>query len=143
MASFDLVRPYFRARMDSLGYREWADQFEIDNVPETIADKSYHIKSRIIDANSQSMQPLVCDQEAVLTVIFRGFTSVMLAEDAAHVGLDTIVKDLLKPSNRLSGTDGLRNVTFRRAEIDAINLENDNSIKLTITFNCLTAVDIC
>lgn len=143
MSAFDLVRPYFRARMDSLGFQEWAEEFELDNVPETISDKSYHIKSRLINAVSQTVQPLRVDQEAQLVVIFRGFSSPMNAEDAAHLGLETIVKDVLKPSNRLSGTEGLRNVLFVRAEIEPLNFENDNSVRLIITFNCQCWVDIC
>lgn len=143
MSAFDVVRPYFRTRMNSLGYTEWTDGFNFENIPQTIFDRAYHVASQRVDAVSQSQQGLQTDQEVVLRVFFKAFRNVNEGIDLALSSLEGIVREILLASNRTTGTQGLRNVVLRSVDLEPALDENDNTIKLTLTFNCQVWLDIC
>jgi hypothetical protein len=41
--SLTSVRPYFRTHCNALGFTEWMDGFNIENIPSTLIDMAYHI----------------------------------------------------------------------------------------------------
>lgn len=119
------VRSYLKTRMDSLGYSEWRDGFKSDNIPETIMDMSYHILVESIDGGSINHTHQDTFSNVSLKVFYRGYLDVTEAIDTAILGVETIVKDICKVSNRTSTT---LNVVFNGAEFSPVNDLNDNSV---------------
>jgi hypothetical protein len=142
MQSFSLVKPYFRDRMNFLKYREWTDFINIENIPETILDKSYHIRVGSISRDSQA-NGLTARQTATVKVFFKGFRSPASADDKAYLELETILAEILAIKYRTTGVGGLRNVVFNSASTEALTISNDSVVILTIEFNCRIEIALC
>lgn len=123
--SLSNVRSYLKTRMDLLGYSEWRDGFKTDNIPESIMDMSYHILVESIDGGSINHTHQDTFSNVSMKVFYRGYLDVTEAIDTAILGVETIVKDICKVSNRTSTT---LNVVFNGAEFSPINDLNDNSV---------------
>lgn len=119
------VRAYLKSRMDGLGYTEWRDGFKSDNIPETILDRSYHILVETIEGGSINHTHQDTFSQVSMKVFYRGYLDVTEAVDTAILGVETIVKDICKVSNR---TSTILNVVFNGVEISPLNEVNDNSV---------------
>lgn len=140
--SLSLVRPYFKARMEALGYQEWPDGFNFENIPDSILDQSFHVELRQVNPEGlDSPSHLELRVPVTVRVYLKGYRYPADAIDSAMVRLDDIYKEILKPTNRLSGTGGLRNVLPTAASVDPLNAENDNAVVLVLGFECF--VEIC
>lgn len=139
--SLTAVRPYFRARLNSLGYREWDDAFYADNIPENIIDKAYHIDANEISRTSFSQTDLQLEHVVTTRLFFTGFFKPKDALDKTMERLDAILKEVLKPSNRLSGTSGLRNVDLQGVTIEPLSDSNDNTLLVSLTWN--VQINLC
>lgn len=139
--SLTSIRPYFRARLNALAYKEWDDAFNFDNIPEDILDKAYHIEALSVSAQSMNQTDLQVEHEVVTRLFFKGFHKPKDALDKVMERLEDIFVEILKPTNRLTGTSGLRNVLLTSAELSPIADSNDNSILVTITWR--VQVNIC
>jgi hypothetical protein len=60
-----------------------------------------------------------------MKVFYRGYRDVTEAIDTAILGVETIVKDICKVSNR---TSTILNVVFNSVEFSPLNEANDNSV---------------
>lgn len=141
--SLNLVRPYFRARLNALGYKEWSDGFNFDNIPENIIDKSYHLDANQITNTQLNHNDLEVSHTVVTRVWFKGFKTVKEALDRTMERIDDIMVEVLKPTNRVTGTGGLRNVTLDNVVIEPLADSNDNTIRVSLTWDvrvyvCLT-----
>lgn len=135
------IRPYFRTRFNALGYSEWQDAFNIENVPESIIDGSYHIEAFEIPAKSLNQTDLQLEPIVITKLVFLGFRYPSEALDKAMEALDDIYVEVLLPANRLEGTGGLRNVLLIDTNIEPLNFDNDNGILITIRWRC--QVNLC
>ena len=63
------VRPYFKARMESLGYREWKDNFNFENIPSSQLEKVYHLATE----NGSGIRDNQADQEIEMPIEIRFF----------------------------------------------------------------------
>lgn len=124
------IREYLKTRMDGLGYNEWQDGFNTENIPETVTDTSYHIL--VTEINGGPINHTHQDTEATVSmkVIYRGYRNVTEAIDASILGLETIVKDICKVSNR---TSTILNVIFNGANFSPLSESNDNSVLVDIS----------
>lgn len=52
--SLTKVRPLFRSTIDALGYKEWRDYINFENIPSTLFDKSYHLQTDSIGGSTAS-----------------------------------------------------------------------------------------
>lgn len=135
MAGFASVRSYFRTRMNALGYTEWTDGFNFENIPNTLMSKKgrmYHISSPTSgrsDAYDMTSQDI--DQDVVVRVFFKGYKDAASAIDAAMAAKDTILGDVLDAVNR---TSVLTNVFYNNDQIIELNDTNDNAAILELNF---------
>lgn len=141
--SLSEVRPYFRARMNSLGYKEWEDAFNYQNIPDTIVDGSYHIEANNISATSFNQTGLDLNHTVTVRLFIKGFRTPKDAIDSAMIKLDAIYRDILKPANRLGTGGELRNVLLQDTSLDQINSTNDNAVLVTMTFLAKVYLGIC
>ena len=139
--SLSTTRSYFRARLVSLGYKEWDDGFNFENIPENIIDKAFHIENFQTDFESSGNTGLEVRTRVITRVLFKGFRSVKDALDKCDDKVEAIIVEVLKPSNRLSGLDGLRDVRLDSIEKKPIAFSNDNTILVEITWTAL--INIC
>ena len=123
--SLSNIRSYLKSRMDGLGYTEWRDGFKTDNIPETISDLSYHILVESISGGPINHTHQDTDATVSMKVFYRGYRDVTEAIDTAILGVETIVKDICKVSNR---TSTILNVVFNSVEFSPLNEANDNSV---------------
>jgi len=123
--SLSNVRAYLKIRMDELGYVEWRDGFSIANLPETISDMSYHILVESIDGGPINHTHQDTTSNVSMKVVYRGYRDVTEAIDTAIFGVETIVKDICKVSNR---TSTILNVVFSSVDFSPLNEANDNSV---------------
>lgn len=141
VAGLSAVRPYFRARFATLGYKEWDDGFNFENIPENIIDKAYHIDDFTIQANSFNQTDLDLETLVTTRIFLKGYRSPKDALDNANERLEAILREVLKPSNRLTGTQGLRNVLLTNIAKEPIALSNDNTLLITIEWS--VQVNMC
>lgn len=127
--NLSIARTTIRSVMEDLGFEEWTDAFNIENIPETLLDKSFHILSPSASGVKLNMHDQVIDFEHHLTIFRRGFQNPAEAEDSIIEDCEDILCSILSPENRL--VDKL-NIKFEGFTIDPLNIENDNSVKATI-----------
>lgn len=135
------VRTYFRTRLNYLGYKEWDDGFNYENIPENIIDKAYHIENFEGDKVSLNQTDLEIDMKVVTRIYFKGFRTIKEALDRADEKLETIFVEVLKPTNRLTGSSGLRDIQLDSFVKLPIAASNDNTILAEITWTA--QINIC
>lgn len=139
--SLNAVRPYFRARLNALSYKEWSDGFNFQNIPENIVDKSFHLDANTINNVALGQTDLEVEHQVITRVWYKGFKTPKEALDRAMERIEDIIVEVLNPSNRLTGATGLRNVEFVSVALSPIAESNDNTIEAALTWN--TKVFIC
>lgn len=136
--SLELVRPYFRTRVSALGYTEWTDGFGIDNIPETVLDKSFHITHGAVSPRSRSGQDIVYTVPITVNVFFKGYREVTLAIDEGMGGAEAIVNACIKQANYVAPIKLVELDTFTVEPYDEV--DNDNIVKAEINFNVVVPV---
>lgn len=127
------VRPFYRTRFNGLGFTEHTDAFNINNIPSTLLDNSYHIESNDITVGPSSQRTHDIIYPVTIRIFRKGFDSPGALNDELDVVADTILADLLSPS--VKNTETIKDVvvsSIRRIELD---VSNDNAIILEITCN--------
>lgn len=130
------VRNYFRNRMYALGYNEWTDEFNIENIPSTILDKTYHVESGDIASTASNHQPHRFDCPVTIRLFLKGYDNPVSAVDDAYVHCEDVLAEVLLPANRLS--DDIHDVQPVNIAVEPLTASNDNSVVLVITFNAIT-----
>lgn len=136
MAGYAGIRAHFRTKMNALNYTEWTDGFNISNIPDTLlsrANRMYHIatpSSSRVDAYDMTSQDV--DVDVRLSIFFKGYRNAASAIDAAMSASDTILENLLDPSNRF--TSGIKNIYFNNSQIVELDETNDNIAVLELNF---------
>lgn len=133
--SFQAARSHFRSVMDALGYNEWTDGFNIEDIPSSIIDGSYHLTSYSANAVSHNHIDLSVNQRMQITVFRKGYKDFASGIDILNEDADTIFGSLLSPTNRL--TTAIKSIKFVSMAIEPLADSNDNSAKLTLDFDCL------
>lgn len=135
--SLELVRPYFRTRLNALSYTEWADGFGIDNIPDTILDRSYHIQHGNIVQRSRGGSDIVYVVPITINVFYKGFRDVSTAIDQGMAGAEAIVNACVKQANY---TNPIKIVEFGGFTVEPLDESNDNTVKAVINFNAVVPV---
>jgi hypothetical protein len=136
--SLTLIKPYFRAGLDSLGLYEWTDGFPSDNIPSTLVEESY--QHNIEDISGEALGSL--DHGFTVTylveVFFNGYRDVKTNIDRAVSRGEDIVIELCNPANY--GTN------VQRVELNSMTIVplssdfNDNIIKVELRFGVRVSV---
>lgn len=137
--SLAAVRPFFRARLNGLGFKEHTEAFDDDNRAQKQLDKLYRLESGPVNGSGadQSIHEFDYDISLVITLKGVGTKSVAL-RDRADTIAEQVLADVLSPSVRL-GTD-IKNITPGGITVEAYSVSDDNDCTLTIGF---TATILC
>lgn len=130
------VRTYFRNRMEALGYEEWRDGFNKDNIPSTLLDRVFHLESGDIAPTASNHQVHAFSSPITIRVYLKGFLDPASAIDTALESADLILDEILLPSNRL-GTE-TKDVVPSSISVNPLTDNNDNSVLLELGFEAKT-----
>ena len=124
--------------MDAISYNEWRDGFNVENIPSTVLDKSYHVESGDISTTASSHQPHRFDCSITLRVFFKGYGDPIQAIDDAYLYCEGILAEILDPANRLNNP--LTDVQPQGISVNPLTLQNDNAVILEINFLAITFI---
>jgi hypothetical protein len=146
--SFSSIKPYIRERLAAVSsdLREWEDGFNIQNIPETILDNSWHITFNQASQVSLNQDCLRYTYPITLNIFLKGYRSPADAIDNANLLGESILREVLKHANRLniaaSTTGKIINVLSTSFSLNPIDASNDNIVRLQIGFDCDIFIDI-
>lgn len=131
--SFSSVLPAFRVELDLLGLTEWTDAFNVENIPQTILDRSYHLEIGGITGNNANQTVHGFNFPVTVRVFLRGYQDTSQTRDEAMSLLDSILAELLKPAFRLGQV--LKDVKPVSIDLSSLDGTNDNDMILTMVFS--------
>lgn len=136
--SFSTIRPYFQERMFAVDVelREWEDAFNIENIPSSILDKSWHLDFSNFSYNTGGAHTCLSFEVPLnLSVFFKGYRNPVEAIDTALVFADAIVKECMNPVHRLNQIS-IKNILPNGINLKDLSDSNDNTVILEIKFIC-------
>lgn len=138
---FSHVRSFFRTQLNSIRFKEWKDAFNVDNIPETILQNSYHIETvRGARRNPYNAMDQEFEQDVTLRVFKKGFRNPSDAVDDCLSALDQITGLVLDTAVRVNCN--IKNIYLNNFEIRPLADTNDNAAVLEVTFSCLIIIYI-
>lgn len=129
--SLSNIRPYFRERLEGLGFVEHNDGFNFENIPQTVIHNTFHILLSDVVGGAINHTHQDTSSTVEVMLFFSGFRDVGQALDGAIDAVERIVKDICKVENR---TKTLLNVVFNNAGFAPLNSQNDNSVAVRLEF---------
>jgi hypothetical protein len=141
--TFSTIRTYFEERMTTVDseLKEWEDGFNIDNIPSSILDKSWHIQFNpfsYIAGGAHTCLSFNCP--ITLNVFFKGYRNPKEAIDTALIFADAIIKECTKPVQRLNQPK-IKNVLPSLVSVRELDTTNDNAAVLELQFDCEVRVE--
>ena len=135
--SFTDLRPYFQARLAAVDpdFREWEDGFNVDNIPSTILDKSWHLRFDPFSYVGTAHTCLSFDCGLTMSVFFKGYRNPQEAIDSALFFADAIIKECTNPVHRLNQPK-IKNVLPSTVAVRELGATNDNAVVLEIQLTC-------
>ena len=135
MSNISKVRPLFRTMLEGLNYVEHVSEFDAENIPSSVRDKSYHIKSGDLSGAPSNQQANVFIYPITLTIFSEGYRDTSSAIDGADVIRESIFTTILNPTNRLGVN--IKNIEPTSSSIATIDESNDNSLVIEFNFECI------
>lgn len=139
--SFSSIRSYIRTVMATVdsNSKEWTDGFNIQNIPENIIDRSWHLTFNPTSPVSINQNCFRVDYPITLNVFILGGREVADAIDSANSLGQSIYQECLDHSNRLgitaTSTAKIINIVPGVMSINPYGEDNDNTVRLQIDFN--------
>jgi hypothetical protein len=136
------ARSYLRARAKAVGLKEWPDGFNFQNIPSTIVNGSFHVLSEAGTGTKLNQN----DQEIafvhILRVLFKGYRDPGAAIDSAIKITEDLIKETVAPKNRLTQSDGIKNIALEGFRFDELEQSNDNIVVASITFRVISTLGL-
>lgn len=134
--SFSTIPIYLRALLPNVDadFKEWDDAFNIENIPSTILDKSWHVGYSSFTYQGSAQNCLGYSCPVTLSLFLKGYRHPQEAIDSALFFADAITKEVCKPSNRLNQAY-IKNVLPGTIRMRALAQDNDNTVVLELGFN--------
>lgn len=130
-------RSYFRSRLNSLGYKEWTDGFNVENIPKSLLDGSYHISSGSVSPTPSNHQVHEFVSDVLIRVYLKGYRDPAQAIDKAFEKAELVLGAVLLPSMRLA-QDCIKDIEPGVIDVEALSASNDNSVILNMNFSVKT-----
>lgn len=130
------VQPFFVNRLINLGFKEWADGFNVQNIPANLIDGAFHVM--VGDMILGAVQQQTHDMKMQITVrlFFKGYKTPQAAKNAGLDSAQTVLNDFLKPSVRLGQANNLKDIRPVGLVAKPLADSNDNSLVLELVFEC-------
>lgn len=135
------ARLYFRNKLNELGYKEWQDGFNFENIPLTLLNKSYHIETNRGTGTRLNQYDLEHEQTLTLRFFLKGYRNPAQAVDEAHVEIEKILKKILLCLDRVT-QPRIKNISYNNYLIEKFDDSNDNSLIVTLEFTILNIMEV-
>jgi len=126
------VRPFFRDRLEGLGFREHDQPFQPNQIGETIVNDSFHISTGTIVSAPANQRVHSFEFPITVRIYKKGFVDLLETYDDIHSTADDVLADLLDPSVRLGST--IKDIIPESIDIVEIDESNDNVLFLELVF---------
>jgi hypothetical protein len=136
--SMTLVKAYFAARCRAVGLSEHTDGFNEENIAASNIDNSFHILLGSFSGRKLNQSDQEIDCPVIVSFWVKGFADPAEGIDRAVQLGETLLKETLKNSNRLGQC--LKNVTFSSMSVEPLSTDNDNAIKVSMSFTAFTSL---
>lgn len=130
--SLTSIRPYFRSRLKELGFKEWLEPFDAENIPSTLIDRSFH--QRIESIQGIAKQNQAQEMEAIVSIrmAFKGFRHPDSALDEAIKKAEPVIADLISPSNYFGLSPPIGGVFLNQVTFEPFSDELNDNIVIAI-----------
>lgn len=127
--------------MTPLGFVEWKDAFNVENIPSTRLHKAFHIQFQNVRGDSLNQSDYESTALIELKHLVKGQVDTDSSVDLALKLSEDIIVALLDPTERLN------NVTIKRVFVEGfdlapIDVTNDNSILVTMQISFLLSFNV-
>jgi hypothetical protein len=133
--SFSSVRPFFRTNLDELGFSEWKDGFNFENIPDQILNNSYHIEVGQISGGPSNQLVHEFSYPVLVRIFLKGYLDPASGIDAAMEVVDNVYHQVLDPSVRLGTV--IKDVIPDSVSVRPQDISNDNNIVLELGFSAI------
>lgn len=140
MSGVSDVRSYFRARLNSLGLKEWDSPFE-EQAPENIIDRSYHVILGEMASIKNNQRDLELNVPVAIDVMIKGYRKNIEGYDKAVTLFDSILLEILAAANRLT-QPSIKNILISSAGLERFATSNDNTIRIKMEFLVLVIINL-
>lgn len=138
--SLTVIRPYFRARLNTLGFKEWKDPFGSEQIPATLIDRAYHIEMGTISGIQRDNLDQATVASVSIRIYFKGFREPEKAMDAAILNTESIIQECMAVENWMP--TAIKGVSLDSVDFEALDNElNDNVVFALVRF--AARVNIC
>jgi hypothetical protein len=130
------VLDYFKTGYETIGFVEWTDPFNIENIPSTVLEKAFHVElgTGVPKTHTQTLLEVLLP---VTVKSFRkGYRNAASALRACSADVDTVMNELMKAENRFTQST-IKNVLLSRFSFDRLGTTNDNIAILSMEFEVL------
>jgi hypothetical protein len=135
------VKTYFRSRSTTLGFAEWSDPINPDNIPESIVDRAYFMRFGTITARKQNMSDLELSAPINYRVYFKAFNDELNKYDEATTLANACLLEILKQQNKNCLTPSIKDVKLVDLSIDPISADNDNTWIINFNFEVFLIIN--
>lgn len=126
------VRPFFRDRLEGLGFEEHIEPFQPNQIGETIVDDTFHISTGSIVSSFANQRVHSFDFPITVRIYKKGFVDLLEAYDDIHSTADDVLSDLLDPTVRLGTV--IKDIVPESIDVLPMDETNDNILYLEMAF---------
>ena len=131
---FSNVRPFFRTRLDGLGFNEHRDSvLTPENVGNTLLGRVYHLGGPTITKLPRSFTTDQFIYAIPVTMFTKRHKVEAEAIDEADLIIDTVLSDLLAAERRTQ--EVIKNIELDSVQREPLDVNNDNAIRIIFNFN--------
>jgi hypothetical protein len=134
--------PYAVRELEKLGFKEWEEPFDHENIPSNLIDRAFNIEVGPITGITKENVAQSVEMSLTVRTYFKGFRSPAKARDEAIVRCDEIISDMINPSNFRNFSPPITGVFFDTGAIEPLdNEQNDNVVIAVLSF--IVRIYIC
>ena len=130
--SLSAVRPFFRTRLNALGFKEHDDGFDDENRPQQKLEKLYRIESGPVTGGPANQSTHEFEFDVTLVITLRGNRSNVDLVDRAFEVSEDVLEDILQESVRV-GTD-IKDIVPGVITVSPFTASDDNDLILSMGF---------
>jgi hypothetical protein len=132
------VLPFFRTRLEALGYKEWADALASDgsNIPATLHDRAYHLELGVSTRTITHQDNMHVDVPVTVRLFVQKRRDTVSLRDRAVELAEAVIDACVLAANRLAAS-GIHDIAFENFVVEPYGETNDNAMKVSIEFTAL------
>lgn len=140
--SMDKIRPFFKARLESLGYSHWVDSFSDLNTPRTQIDRSFVNPSVSFSVSGLNASDVEITTSYELSIKLEAFRDPDSKIDEALERAEAIIQLVCSEEARLATPEIKQVRAVSGAVVPLDDDDNDNVIQLNLSFDVTTSLCI-